>query len=98
MLAGGSSVFLLSVTGQVLKFVKIKNIQRNKFTAIQVEEGEFPDHDHLYCRLFWVADTIKTYTNETHSILFFVDVSGVWSGLATDSGAGGRPFTGHNSS
>ena len=20
----------------------------------QVEEGEFPDHDHLYCRLFWV--------------------------------------------
>jgi len=35
MLTGGSSVFLLSVTGQV-------------------EEGEFPDHDHLYCRLFWV--------------------------------------------
>jgi len=35
MLTGGSTVFLLSVTGQV-------------------EEGEFPDHDHLYCRLFWV--------------------------------------------
>ena len=22
---------------------------------IKVEEGEFPDHDHLYCRLFWVG-------------------------------------------
>ena len=35
MLAGGSSVFLLSITGQV-------------------EEGFFPCHDSLYCRLAWV--------------------------------------------
>ena len=36
MLAGGSSVFLLSISGQV-------------------EEAFFPDHDDLYCRLFWVS-------------------------------------------
>ena len=36
MLTGGTSFFLVSVTGQV-------------------EEGDFPDFDSLYCRLFWVV-------------------------------------------
>ena len=61
------------------------------YTGIQVEEGEFPDHDHLYCRLFWVGDPIKIYIFETRSIYL---VSGLWPGLAPHSWSRGGPFTG----
>ena len=43
MLTGGSSFFLVSITGQV-------------------EEGDFPDYDSLYCRLFWVCGQDWTVT------------------------------------
>ena len=45
--------------------MKSKHIQFHNSTTIQVEEGEFPDHDHLYCRLFWVGGAIQTYTIDT---------------------------------
>ena len=64
MIGGGSSVFLLSITGQV-------------------EEGFFPDDDHLYCRLCWVCgqDWVVTAGQEE-------GVSQVW--LLIISQGGGR--------